>query len=74
MQAIAMKFTVSGVLLLAERARALETGVNDHDRSPAEKARAILRAIRFYEVRVRRVSLRAKVSFDDGLHLLHLQR
>ena len=23
---------------------------------------------------VRRVSLRAKVSFDDGLHLLHLQR
>ena len=65
MQAIAMKFTVSGVLLLAERARALEAGA-------AEKARAILRAI--YEVRVRRVSLRAKVSFDDGLHLLHLQR
>ena len=51
--------------LLAERVRELEAGVNGYDRSLlVEKARAALRVLRVYEVRLRRVSLRAGMKYD----------
>jgi len=51
--------------LLAERVRELEAGVNGDDRSLlADTARAALRVLRVYEVRLRRVSLRAGMKYD----------
>jgi hypothetical protein len=55
---------------LAEVVRRLERGVSDHDRRSADQARSVLRVLRVYETRLRRVSLRAKVMFDDGPHSL----
>ena len=54
---------------LSDLVRRLERGVSDHDRLAAEKARSVLRVLRVYETRLRRVSLRAKVMFDDSIRL-----
>ena len=51
---------------LADVVRRLEKGVNDHDRKSADQARIVLRTLRHHEVRLRRISLRARVMFDDG--------
>jgi hypothetical protein len=45
--------------LLAERIRELEARVSGYDPSLPDRARAMLRTIRAYEVRVRRLALRA---------------
>ena len=45
--------------LLAERVRELEAKVSGYDPLLADRARIMLRVIRAYEVRVRKVSLRA---------------
>jgi hypothetical protein len=45
--------------LLAERVRELEARIGGYDPSLPDRARAMLRVIRSYEVRVRRLALRA---------------
>ena len=45
--------------LLAEQVRELEARISGYDPSLADRARAMLRVIRGYEVRVRRLALRA---------------
>jgi hypothetical protein len=45
--------------LLAERVRELEAKARGYDPSLPDKARAMLRVIRGYEVRVRRLAVRA---------------
>jgi hypothetical protein len=45
--------------LLAERVRELEARISGYDPSLPDKARAMLRAIRAYEVRVTLLALRA---------------
>ena len=49
---------------LAEDVRRLEAGAK-HDRLMADQARAALRILRVYALRLSRVSVRAKVRFDD---------
>jgi hypothetical protein len=49
-----------------EDVRRLEAGAK-HDRLLADKARATLRVLRVYELRLSRLTLRAKMRFDDGL-------
>ena len=45
--------------ILAERVRELEAKLGGYDPSLPDKARTMLRTIRAYEVRVRRLTLRA---------------
>ena len=54
--------------LLAERVRELEAEVDGLDRSLADRAMAMLRVIRGYEVRVRRLALRAALHASSKAH------
>jgi hypothetical protein len=52
---------------LAERVRELEAGIDGHDRLLAARARSMLRILRTYELRLHRLSVRARTKFSDLL-------
>ena len=51
---------------LAEVVKRLEAEVNGHDRTLPLKARSMVRILRAYEIRFKKVELRAKVRFSDN--------
>jgi hypothetical protein len=52
---------------MGARGRRSEAEVNGCDRALPLKARALARTLKAYEIRLKKVELRAKVRFSDGL-------